>query len=54
MKKAWLAKVITSYEEIASLDTPVIHEEFRSYSAEQMRKIWEYAKIGGMRVYEES
>ena len=52
--QAWLAKVITRNEEMANLEIPLVQEEFRTYSAEQMWKIWEYAKIGGMRVYEES
>ncbi len=32
----------------------IIKSEFVTYSADQMWKIWEYAKIGGMRVYDES
>ena len=50
----WLSRVITRNEEMVLVNSPIIKQEFRTYSADQMWKIWEYAKIGGMRVYNES
>ena len=51
--QVWLSRVITRNEEMVLVNSPIIRQEFRTYSADQMWKIWEYAQIGGMRVYNE-